>query len=126
MAIEKTIIKRTHNAAVVKVVCNSTSGGTITVTLSGDLKLAQETFVPASADVHITQAYWAIKNGKDAVVQRVAADASLHGDYYLSNTGHFKFLGFRDSTESGGDIKVTFSGEGMVMLTLSKESGFAI
>lgn len=121
---DKHFIKLTKSSAVVKLYNKVPAGGTITLNLATELKLASETFNLASAQVSITQMYWANKAGKHCIVQRKAPDNSLHGDYFLPESGHFKFEGFRDRTYGNYDFNVVFDGEGTLILVLSKESGY--
>jgi hypothetical protein len=123
---DKHIIKLTNNSAVVKLYQNSPSGGVVNVSLSTDLLRAGETFNASLVDVHLTQLYWSCRQNKDVVIQRVAPDTSLHGDYYLNGSGHFKFNGFRDSTYPNYNFRATFSGEGTVILVLAKENGYIV
>ena len=122
----KHVIKLTNNSAVVKIYNNNGAGATVYVSLATDLLRAGESFNAGTADVHLTQIFWACKQNKDVVVQRVAPDTTLHGDYYLNGSGHFKFSGFRDSTYPNYDFRVTFGGEGTVILCLAKEGGYVV
>jgi hypothetical protein len=121
---DKHFIKLTKSSAVVKLYSKIQAGSTITISLGTELKLPDETFDLANAQVSITQMYWANKSGKHCIVQRKAVDNSLHGDYFLPASGHFKFEGFRDRTYGNYDFNVVFDGEGTLILVLSKESGF--
>ncbi len=121
---EKHIVKLTKSSAVIKVYSKAPAGSTIAISLATELKLAAETFDGPNAQVSITQMYWANKAGKHCIVQRKAPDTSLHGDYFLSDTGHFKFEGFRDRTYGNYDFNIVFDGEGTLILVLAKESGY--
>lgn len=125
MAIEKSIIKINHNLAVVKIVSTGNAVGRSVINLSTDLLLPANETTSGTCKVHITQLYWSVARTKNAVVSR--NDAGLDkGQYFLTDTGNFRFNSFRDTSHEDGSIAVDFDGDGMVILALSKEQGYVL
>lgn len=123
---DKHIIKLTEKSAVVKMYNKTGVGGTIDIILATDLKLPSETFDANKAKVHIDKIYWTNKTNKEILLTRFGQDLIQHGDYYLSGNGDMEFIGFRDSSYSNNDFRASFTGEGTLILVLSKESGYSI
>lgn len=122
----KHIAKLTRQGAIIKLSQDNAAGATMDIDLATDLKLASETFTLANAEVAITQIIWSSKTAKDVRLSRLSPGLTLHGDYYLSGNGIFKFDGFKDSEFGDYDLRATFSGEGTLIVYLSKVSGYTV
>ena len=123
---DKHIIKLTNDKAVIKAYSSSGAGSIIDISIATDLKLPSETFSLANAEVHIDEIYWTNKQNKDVTLSRFGIDLMQQGHYFLAQNGHFNFIGFRDNTYKDHDFRISFGGEGTIILVLSKVSGYAL
>ena len=121
MAIEKRILKKTHQEAVVKVFGDA---GTITITLA-ELVADGQALAGSTQAVNLVTADWSgfdntsisINRGGKLILPVVAASAQKMD---------FAGAGFVDDTNNTSDISITFTGTGAaIYLTLRKVSGYA-
>lgn len=122
MPVSKTILKKTPQTAVVKLV----GSGSATIDLNADLKTADESFLGyANANVNIAGIVWSL-GGSDSLT--IARDSTttmvLYGnDNWTLN----QQWGFTDTANNQANIACTFSGSGgTAFITLSKTQGFTI
>jgi hypothetical protein len=111
---EKYVLKNSGNEAVIKVYASSSSGGTIDLALS---ELAEAGETVSSAE--IKEMYWACKPNKSVDVHRVE-NGDLEGSYYLSGTGHWKYIDFIDATYKEYPFRFVFDGYGTVIIKVKK------
>lgn len=136
----KHIIKHTETEIVFKCYITDSSGGTIDLSVQNDMtKSTQQYVVPTSipnesADgffdytgsrVYITGLWWGLKKDKQLDITRIvdAAVPTLHGHYYLINSGFYDFNpgGFTDRVYANRDIRLVFDGPGHCIIRLRKE-----
>ena len=122
-------LKKTRNEAVLKIYQTGSSGGTVQVELDSDkIKMDDETFVGAGAQVTITEIFWGAKKDKQIDISRVNDPVAntVHGHYYLLNAGHYDYNGFSDDVYANGAIRVVGDGPFHVILKLTKTSGYNV
>lgn len=120
-------LKKTRNEVVLKIYRTDSGGGTEQIELDSDsIKMDNETFVGADAEVTITEIYWGAKKDKQIDISRVNDPVAntIHGHYYLLGAGHYDYNGFSDDTYANGAIRVTGDGPFHVILKLSKAAGY--
>lgn len=120
-------IKLTQDEAVVKIYKTDANGGVVDLDLSTDIKLDSETFNRAQANVAIAEIFWGAKKDKQIDISRIDDPVAntVHGHYYLINTGSYNFDGFVDNVYGNSDIRITADGPFHVLLKLRKTSGYA-
>lgn len=120
-------LKLTQDEAVLKVYKTDASGGVVDIDLSTDIKLSSETFTRSQANVAISELFWGAKKDKQIDISRIDDPVAntVHGHYYLINTGSYNFDGFVDNVYSNSDIRITADGPFHVILKLRKTSGYA-
>ena len=121
-------LKNTHGEVVLKIYSDSSSGSTEQIELSSaDVKLPNETFVQGTSKLTIREVFWGAKKDKQIDVTRVNDPVAntVHGHYYLLNTGHYNFIGFVDDAYANGAIRVIGDGPYHCILRFSKE-GYTI
>jgi hypothetical protein len=121
-------LKNTHGEVVLKIYTTDPAGSTEQVELSSSyVKLANETFTQGTSKLTIKEIFWGAKKDKQIDVTRVddAIANTVHGHYYLLNSGHYNFVGFVDDVYADGAIRVTGDGAFHVILKCSKE-GYTI
>ena len=121
--------KKTRNEVVLKIYQTGSNGGTVQVELDSDsIKMDNETFVGADAQVTITEIFWGAKKDKQIDISRVNDPVAntVHGHYYLLNTGHYDYNGFSDDVYANGAIRVVGDGPFHVILKLTKTSGYNV
>lgn len=121
MAVTKTIIKRTHQEAIVKV---GGTDGNATINISTDLLSHNQQLSGDTVRVDIVGCMTTGMLGNGITVTRnnvpVLAFAGENSTIF-----DFEGQGFRDETQNDKNIVVTISGaEGHVYLTLRKVAGF--
>jgi len=122
-------LKKTRNEVVLKIYRTDNGGGTEQIELDSDkIKLDNETFVGADAEVTITEIYWGTKPNKHVDISRVNDPVAntIHGHYYLQGAGHYDYNGFADDVYSNGAVRVTGDGPFHVILKLTKTSGYNV
>lgn len=123
MAVTKTIIKTTHQDAIVKV---AGTAGSATISLASDLlPAAGQELDGATQTVEIVGAVVTGLLGNSVTVTRNGVNIlTFAGEN--SATFDFQGQGFRDPIESTKDIVVAIAGaEGQIYLKLRKISGYA-
>lgn len=119
-------LKITKNEVVLKTYRTDSNGGTIQIELdSDDIVDDGEQFKGDTSEVHIKEIFWGAKKDKQIDISRVNDPVAntVHGHYYLLNTGHYKFNGFVDNTYANGAIRIVGDGPFHVTLVLHK-NGF--
>lgn len=122
MAVTKTILKNTHQSAVVKI---GGTAGSATISLATDLLLANEALDGDTQTVNIVAVTTGgLLSSAVTVVRNSVPVLALAPE----NSGKIQFneAGFVDTQENTSDIVVTISGaEAHIYLTLHKASGYA-
>ena len=122
MAVAKTILKKTHQEACVKVAGTAASA---TIDLQTDILLSSQALDGATQTVNIVGVSWTGAVGSTITVARngvtiltLAGEAAAEFD--------FNACGYVDSVENTSDIVVTIAGaEAQVYLVLRKVGGYA-
>ena len=122
------VLTNTHREAVVKVYDTASSGNTHDINIASVIKRSDETFDRDLAKVTIKEIYWGAKKDKQIDINRIDDPAAntVHGHYYLINSGYYDFVGFVDDVYSDKDIRITADGPFHVILKLGKVSGYTI
>ena len=122
MAVTKTILKKTHQEAIVKV--NGTAGSA-TIDITADLLSHNQALSGDTVRVDIVGCMvGGLLSNAITVVRNSVPILAFAGE----NNGTFDFegQGFRDETQNTQNITVTIAGaEGHIYLTLRKSAGFA-
>lgn len=124
----KHVIKVTSTEAVVKCYTTNATGAVIDISLENDLTSADQNFVSYStANVGIQEIYWGAKTNKQIDISRIinAAANTIHGHYYLKDTGSYDYVGFLDVVYANSDIRVEGDGPFHVILKLRKTTGWS-
>jgi hypothetical protein len=124
----KHVMKVTSTEAVVKCYVTDSNGGVVDISLQNDLTATNQSFVSYStANVGIQEIYWGAKNNKQIDISRItnAAANTVHGHYYLKDTGYYDFVGFLDVVYANSDIRVEGDGPFHVILKLRKTTGWS-
>ena len=125
-------LKNTKNGEVaLKIYQTNSNGGTIQIELDDpEIKLDSETFVQGTStipgsQVTIKELMWGIKHNKFIDLNRVNNKSAntVHGHYFLVNSGIHKFTGFVDDTYANGAIRIVADGPMHLFLVLHK-SGY--
>jgi hypothetical protein len=122
MPVTKTVLKKTPQTAVVKLV----GAGTATIDLDGDLKTADETFLGyANANVNISGIIWTL-GGTDSIT--IARNSTTTLVVYGNDNWTFnQQYGFTDTSNNTANLAFTFSGSGgTAIITLSKTQGYTL
>ncbi len=122
------VMKVTSTEAVLKCYITDSSGGTIDISLQNDLTAANQTFISYNvANVGIQEIYWGTKTNKQIDISRITnvATNTVHGHYYLKDTGSYDYVGFLDTTYANSDIRIIGDGPFHVILKLRKTSGWS-
>ena len=122
MAVTKTILKKTHQEAVVKVAGTADSA---TIDLAADLLPSGQALDGETQTVNITAVTWTGATGSLINISRGGANVlTLAGE--AAAEFQFNESGFVDSVDNTGDITVTISGaEAQVYVILRKVGGYA-
>ena len=115
MAATKTILSRSHNKAMVRVVATANADASV-VDISADLLAPNETQT-GTAKVHIGRVLYST----DTNVKITRNGVTIA---HLYNNGWLEETWWNINDEEDQDITVTFGGAGMVVLELKKVSGF--
>ena len=118
------VIKQTENEVVLKIYSEASSGQMISANLdSSYITSSDEQFVGSRSEVTIREIYWGAKKDKQIDLTRVVDHAAntVHGHYYLLNSGEHKFQGFVDNVYANCDIRITSDGPFHMMLKLGKQ-----
>jgi hypothetical protein len=121
------VLKNTEQECVLKIYKTDNGGGTIQIELDEDyIKLPSETFVGTESEVTIKEIFWGAKSGKQIDISRVDDPVAntIHGHYYLFNSGSYVYTGFVDNTYANGAIRITADGPFHTILKLRK-SGYS-
>lgn len=124
---EKHILKLTDTECVIKCYKTESNGGEIRINIDTDLLAPGETFDGNTASVTIQEIFWGAKKDKQIDLSRtVSYDSNtVHGHYYLTNSGSYDFVGFVDDAYDNGDIVITGDGAFHMILKIRKVSGYA-
>ena len=135
----KHVIKHTETEIVFKCYVTDPAGGNTDLSVQNDMtKSATQAYVaPTSVPVEtgggffeytgsrvfITGIWWGLKKDKQLDITRIIDPVapSLHGHYYLINSGHYDFTDFSDRVYANKDIRLVFDGPGHCILRLRKE-----
>jgi hypothetical protein len=123
MALVHTLKKVKNGEVVLKCYRTNSNGGTIQIELDDDeIKSNNETFIAGTSLVTIKEIFWGAKKDKQIDISRVTDSSAntIHGHYYLTNAGHYKFTGFVDDTYANGAIRIVGDGAFHVTLVLHK------
>lgn len=116
-------LKNTPRETVLKIYRSDSSGGVIDIE-PDSVKVANtsQRFVGSQSQLHIKEIYWGSKKDKQINITRVTDSAAntVHGFYYLTNTGHYDYNGFTDSVYANCAIRVEGDGPFHVILVLHK------
>ena len=122
MAVTKTVLKKTPQTAVVKLV----GSGTATIDLDVDLKTADESFLGyANANVNVAGILWSLGGTDSLTIARNSTTTMvLYGnDNWTLN----QQWGFTDTANNQANIACTLSGSGgTAFVTLSKTQGYTL
>ena len=123
---QKHILKLSDTECVIKCYKNDSAGGEIKIDIETDLLLPGETFDANTASVTIQEIYWGAKKDKQIDLSRTVSSSSntIHGHYYLTNSGSYDFVGFVDNAYDNGDIVINGDGPFHMILKLRKVSGY--
>jgi hypothetical protein len=119
-------LKKTDEEVVLKIYSTESNGQTIQVELdSDDILLTNETYDANTSKVTLKELFWGCKQNKHIDFSRVDDPVAntVHGHYYLMNSGSYDFVGFVDNVYSDGAIRVVSDGAFHMILKLSK-TGF--
>lgn len=117
-------LKKTNGEVVLKIYKTDSNGGVIQVEMDApEVMLDSETFVQDKSLLTIREIFWGAKKDKQIDISRVsnAAANTVHGHYYLINSGSYDFDGFVDNTYSNGAIRIIADGAFHCILKLGKE-----
>lgn len=118
-------LKRSHNEAVVKIYTTQSAGETIELDIQY-LVADGETFDANTASVTITEVFWGAKKDKQIDISRKDRGGSdVHGHYYFTGAGSYKYDGFVDDVYSDRNFQVLLDGPGHVLMKLTKVSGYS-
>lgn len=115
MAATTTILSKSHNKAMVRVVATAAADND-TVDISADLLATNETQT-GTAKVHIGRVLYST-NSDVKITRNSVTVAHLYGNGWVEET----WWNINDQEDQ--DITVTFGGAGMVVLELKKVSGY--
>ena len=116
-------LKKTDEEVVLKIYSTESAGQTIQVELnSSDILLSNETFDANTSKLTIKELFWGCKKDKQIDLTRVDDPVAntVHGHYYLTNSGSYDFVGFVDNVYSDGAIRVIADGPFHVIMKCSK------
>ena len=115
-------LKNTPQETVLKIY-STLNGETIDIALDSP-KVANNSqrFVGSQSQVHIKEIYWGAKKDKQIDISRIDDPVAntVHGHYYLINTGQLVFNGFTDNVYANSNIRITADGPFHVILKLHK------
>ena len=117
------VLKNTPQECVLKIYKTDSAGGVVQIELDGEyIKLPNETFVGSESKVTIKEIFWGAKKDKQIDISRVSDPVAdtIHGHYYLLNSGSYVFNGFVDDSYANGAIRFTADGPFHTILKLSK------
>jgi hypothetical protein len=117
-------IKKTNGEVILKIYKTNSNGGAIQVEMDApEVMLTGETFVQNQSLLTIREIFWGAKKDKQIDISRVddAVANTVHGHYYLINSGSYNFDGFVDNTYSNGAIRITADGPFHCILKLGKQ-----
>jgi len=120
------VLKKTHNEVVLKIYSTASAGQTISANLDSSYILTDdETFVGSKSTVTVREIFWGAKKDKQIDLTRVVDHAAntVHGHYYLLNSGSYNFDGFVDDSYANSDIRIVSDGPFHMILKLGK-NGF--
>lgn len=115
MAITKTVIKLTHQEAIIKIVNDSTAAS-VTIGCATDLVRSDET-QSGTIDVRLSRVEYGLAAGGRIVRNAINVLEIPTGD------GAFEYTGFNDATQSAQDLVVTI-GQGTAFIRLLKVNGY--
>ena len=122
MPVTKTVLKKTPQVAVVKLV----GSGSSTIDLDVDLKTIDESFLGyANANVNISGVMWSFSGADSLTIARNSTTVMvLYGN---DNWTFNQQYGFTDTSNNNSNIVCTLSGSGgTVFVTLSKTQGYTL
>lgn len=124
---EKHILKLSTTECVIKCYKTDSAGGEIRININEDLLVEGESFDANTVSVTIQEIFWGAKKDKQIDLSRTTevGGNSIHGHYYLTNSGSYDFVGFVDNTYDNGDIIISGDGPFHMILKLRKVSGYA-
>ncbi len=116
-------LKNTATETVLKIYRSNSNGGIVEIE-PDSVKVANsnQTFIGSQSQLHIKEIYWGAKKDKQIDITRVTDSGAntVHGHYYLTNTGHYKYDGFTDSVYANCAIRIDADGPFHVILVLHK------
>lgn len=120
------LIKLTDTEAVVKCYITDPAGGTLDISLTNDLTSHTQVLNGQTIDVGIQEIFWGAKKDKQIDITRITdVNANtVHGHYFLTNSGSYDFVGFVDNVYPDKDIRITGDGAFHVILKLRKTKGW--
>ena len=117
------VLKNTKDECVVKCY-SSDNSDTLDIGLANTVCRSDETFDANNAIVTIREIFWGCKKDKQIDITRVATANTVHGHYYLINSGSYDFVGFVDDVYADKDIRIIADGPFHVIMKLGKVKGF--
>lgn len=120
------VLKKTEQEVVLKIYSTESAGQTIQIQPdSTDYILTDRETYANTAEITVKEIFWGAKKDKQIDITRVDdPDANtVHGHYYLLNTGTYNFEGFVDNVYANGAIRIVSDGPFHIIVKLSK-SGF--
>ena len=116
-------LKNTPTETVLKIYRTNSNGGTVTIE-PDSVKVANsgQRFVGNQSQLHIKEIYWGCKKDKQLDISRVNDPVAntVHGHYYLTNSGHYNYSGFTDNVYANCAIRIDGDGPFHVILKLHK------
>ena len=116
-------LKNTVNETVLKIYRTNSNGGMVDIDPdSPKVANVNQRFVGNQSQLHIKEIYWGAKKDKQIDITRVVDSVAntVHGHYYLINTGHYKYDGFTDNVYANTAIRIEADGPFHVILVLHK------
>lgn len=120
----KHILKLTETEAVVKCYLTTSEGGTIDISLQNDLTKSTQEYVNGDVcKAGIKAIYWGLKANKQLDLTRIVdpVAGTVHGHYYLINSGSYEFNSFHDHVYESKDLRLIFDGPGHCIVVFRKE-----
>lgn len=123
---KKHVMKLTATEAIVKLYSTESAGDVLDIDLQADLTANGQVWANNGASVTITELFWGAKKDKQIDLTRVTDTVAntVHGHYYFTNSGHYKYDGFVDNIYANSNIRAIADGPFHLILKLHKVSGW--
>ena len=117
------ILKNTIQETVLKIYGTASSGEIIDINPdSAKVANVNQRFVGSQSQLHIKEFYWGCKKDKQIDISRIDDPAAntVHGHYYLTNSGHYNYVGFTDNVYANSAIRIDADGPFHMIIVLHK------